>query len=197
VFLEAKAIVALQDALTVAWHEDRARESETASPLLTMVAEEHGTNFDLWHEEDRARDPKATDADIAQVKRTIDRINQRRNDQIEAVDDLLLRSLPPMSAGAPLHSETPGMIIDRLSILSLKIFHMREQADRTDVDDAHRAKSRERLSVLTDQRSDLQSALAQLAIELQAGTRRFKQYRQMKMYNDPTLNPAMYGRGGR
>ena len=196
--IDAKSIVRLQDAMTTAWHQDRGAHSTqfgvAATPLLALVEREHAANFDLWHEEDGARDPKAEDAAIARIKRSIDRINQQRNDAIEALDDLLLETLPPMGDTAPLHSETPGMIIDRLSILALKIFHMREQAERVVAGEEHVAASRAKLQVLEAQRSDLQAALGHLAMELEAGSRRFKRYRQMKMYNDPALNPAVYGR---
>src|SRR5205823_8785038 len=97
--------------------------------------------------------------------------------------------------GAPLHSETPGLIIDRLSILALKIYHTREEAHRRDASAEHRERNRARLAILTDQRSDLAHCLDLLWCEILAGTRRFKLYRQLKMYNDPTLNPAIYRRG--
>jgi hypothetical protein len=96
--------------------------------------------------------------------------------------------------GAPLHSETPGMMIDRLSILALKIYHTREEAQRETASEVHRARNAARLTVLEEQRRDLAECLNDLWNEVTAGTRRFKLYRQMKMYNDPELNPMVYGR---
>lgn len=157
----------------------------------------HRANFELWHEEDKARDPGASDLEIARVKKAIDRLNQRRNDVVEAIDEALLQEAPRQPASAPLHSETPGMMIDRMSILALKIFHTREQAERGDASEGHRLRNAERLRVLEEQRGDLAECLQSLWSEVLEGGRRFKVYRQMKMYNDPELNPAIYGAQGR
>ena len=131
------------------------------------------------------------------MKRRIDRTNQQRNDLAEELDRVLLdhlaaRGLPEPSA--PLHSESPGLIIDRLSILALKIYHTREEADRRDAPPDHAERNRSRLATLDEQRTDLAGCLDALWRETLAGTRRFKIYRQLKMYNDPTLNPAIYGK---
>lgn len=193
--IDAKRIGTLQDEWTERWHSDEAGAAPVED-LVAVVIENHRANFDLWHEEDQARDPEASDSEIARVKRAIDRINQRRNDVVEIMDDLLLRSVPPGGDDAPLHSETPGMMIDRMSILALKIYHTREQAMREDATEAHRQKSSGRLAVLEQQRGDLAGCLAQLWREVMAGTRRFRMYRQMKMYNDPEMNPAIYGKPG-
>jgi hypothetical protein len=128
----------------------------------------------------------------------VDQINQRRNDLAEELDRALLGWLETGGLGAlpnpeaPLHSESPGLIVDRLSILALKIYHTREEAERTDAPDGHADRNRERLAILEEQRSDLAACLDALWHETLAGTRRFKLYRQLKMYNDPTLNPAIY-----
>ena len=105
------------------------------------------------------------------------------------------RSLPEPEA--ELHSETPGLMIDRLSILSLKIFHTREEIARRDAPPGHTERNRERLATLLEQRSDLAECLDRLWQQTLQGKRRFKQYRQLKMYNDPSLNPAVYGKNGR
>jgi phosphate uptake regulator len=162
--------------------------------LKTLIIEQHRQNFALWHEEDRARSPRASNDEIAGVKRNIDALNQARNDLVEAIDRELLQQLRPQSRRetAPLHSETPGMIIDRLSILSLKIFHTREELDRPGVSAEHVSRNRERLGVLSEQREDLARCLETLWDEIKAGRRRFKLYRQLKMYNDPELNPEIY-----
>jgi hypothetical protein len=166
--------------------------------LLSVVCEQHRFNFLLWHEEDIARSPEADDARIAQVKRHIDRYNQQRNDCIEKLDEYLLRTLAERGVtprpDARLNSETPGSLIDRLSVLALRIYHMQEQADRPDADPEHRRKCRDRLAILFSQQRDLARCLAELLDDLAAGNKQLKVYRQFKMYNDPTLNPYLAGR---
>ena len=157
-----------------------------------LVLEQHRANFDLWHEEDEARDPRATPEKIVAVKKAIDRLNQRRNDLMERIDRMLLDGAGEQRAEAPLHSETPGMMIDRLSILELKRFHTEEEVGRA-ADEQHVQRNQERLAVLKEQREDLRDALDALWAEVMSGRRRFKLYRQMKMYNDPALNPVLYG----
>ena len=205
----AKAIVELQDQRARAWHvaesgpcEDVAQGGfaparDAAGEWLTLVVGQHRANFDLWHIEDEARAPGATDAELAAVKRRIDKANQLRNDLVEELDGALIawlgeRGLPREEA--PLNSESPGLIVDRLSILSLKIYHTREEAERADAPEGHAERNRERLRVLEEQRGDLAGCLDALWRETAAGARRFKLYRQMKMYNDPALNPAIYRR---
>jgi hypothetical protein len=196
--LDALAITRMHDQTTRAWHEPAgssppADEADFyADNLMALVTGQHRANFDLWHEEDKARDPSATDSQIAGVKRAIDRHNQQRNDLVERLDTLLLAGLEE-NPRAPLHSETPGLIIDRLSILALKIFHTREEVNRETATDEHRIRNRDRLLLLEEQRSDLAACLDDLWAEVLQGTRRFKLYRQLKMYNDPELNPAIYG----
>jgi hypothetical protein len=194
--LDAIKIARLQSDLVERWHASRTYSPSTLGQLEQLVVAQHGFNFDLWHEEDEARAPHATDAQIAQVKRNIDRLNQRRNDLVESIDEELIRRLQPMNTAAPLHSETPGMIIDRLSILALKVFHTREQAERVEAGEDHMRRNCERLRILEEQRSDLTECLRSLIHELAEGKRRFQLYRQLKMYNDPTLNPAIYAAGG-
>ncbi len=189
--VDAEEIRRLQDERTLRWHEAGA-EIAGGEGFLALVMRNHRENFDLWHEEDKAHDPQATDAEMARVKRAIDTLNQRRNDLVEAMDEMLLRVPVTQRADAPLHSETPGMMIDRMSILALKIFHTQEQVDRADAPEAHRMKNAGRLGVLEEQRGELEGCLQRLWSEVEQGTRRFKLYRQMKMYNDPELNPAIY-----
>jgi hypothetical protein len=203
-------VVSLQEGLTRSWHDqpdgdfgrERTRpvsELETDEKVreewLRLVARQHHANFDLWHIEDEARRPGATDAELAAVKRRIDLTNQLRNDLVEDLDKMLLRWLEKRglpNVAAPLHSETPGLIIDRLSILSLKIFHTREEAERSHAPEGHSERNRERLAILEKQRRDLAGCLGDLWKEVLDGKRRFELYRQMKMYNDPSLNPAIY-----
>lgn len=205
--LSAKKIVELQDQRTRSWHqsqaEDGAADSSAAvtgaeSEWLDAVAGQHKANFDLWHIEDEARAPGATESALAHVKRRIDSTNQRRNDLAEQLDRALLGWLEPQrlpNVEAPLHSESPGLMIDRLSILALKVFHTREEAEREGAPEGHAARNRERLAILEEQRNDLAGCLDAMWRQTVAGTQRFKLYRQLKMYNDPTLNPAIYGKG--
>jgi Protein of unknown function (DUF4254) len=200
--LSAEEIVGLHDLRTRDWHRIGSGEQVAPQPTLdqwlTAVERQHRANFELWHIEDEARAPGATDKQIADVKRRIDRTNQRRNDLAEELDRLLLawleaRSLP--RSDAPLHSESPGLMIDRLSILALKIYHTHEEATRDDAPEGHAERNCQRLATLEEQRTDLAACLDNLWGETLAGQRRFKIYRQLKMYNDPALNPAIYGKG--
>jgi hypothetical protein len=192
--LDAILITRMQDEMTLALHEagDELQIETNADGLMAIVLAQHRANFNLWHEEDKARDPGATDAQIAKVKHAIDELNQRRNDLVERMDLRLLEHLE-QTEGAPLHSETPGLMIDRLSILALKIYHTHEEAHRVTATTTHRRRNLDRLVLLEEQRADLAGCLDALWSQVLEGTRRFKLYRQMKMYNDPELNPAMYG----
>ena len=189
--LDAVHIVALHDQSTLHGHDPASPAPVPSSTFEQLILDQHQANFDLWHREDLARDPDASDRIIVQVKHDIDRLNQRRNDLAEQIDIALLQ-LAPDNPTAPLHSESPGLIIDRLSILALKIFHTEEQLHRSTPEHQHRNK--DRLLVLNQQRTDLVSCLADLWNDVLAGRRRFKLYRQLKMYNDPTLNPVLYTR---
>jgi uncharacterized protein DUF4254 len=169
--------------------------------FLYLVCEQHKYNFLLWHEEDVARSPDVGDARIASVKRAIDGYNQKRNDGIEKIDDYLLAELLRRgivaASGVPLNTETPGSAIDRLSILALRLYHMEEQAQRGDATPEHVARCRQRLMLLNGQHQDLAAALAELLADIGAGRKQLKLYRQLKMYNDPTLNPYLYRRSQR
>jgi hypothetical protein len=193
--LDALLITRMQDETTAALHETEGQlEIETsADGLIALAMAQHRANFELWHEEDKARVPGVPDAEIVRVKRAIDTLNQRRNDLVEKMDLWLIDKLE-QNAAAPLHSETPGLMIDRLSILALKIYHTREEAHRGSATEDHRLRNANRLALLEEQRDDLAGCLDVLWAEVLNGVRRFKLYRQMKMYNDPELNPAVYGR---
>ena len=196
--LLASDVVALHDQKTYDWHRSGGEtpHPNNADGWLTAVERQHQANFALWHIEDEARAPGATDKEIAGVKRRIDVTNQRRNDLAEELDRILLEWLQERELPRPtaeLNSESPGLMIDRLSILALKIFHTREETERRDAPEGHATRNRERLAILEEQRADLAQCLDALWRETLAGTRRFRIYRQLKMYNDPTLNPAIYG----
>jgi hypothetical protein len=176
------------------WHTFEPDNSHEG--LLGVVCQQHQFNFLLWHEEDIARSPEVTDHRIAAVKRAIDGYNQQRNDWIEKIDESLVQLLAGAGvlprADARLNTETPGSAIDRLSIMSLRIYHLEEQLERDDVDESHVAKVSERLARCRLQHADLSKSLVELLGEIFSGRNLLKVYRQMKMYNDPTLNPYLY-----
>jgi hypothetical protein len=193
--LNALEITQLHDDATLRWHLDPPPPPVAhvdLNSLAELALAHHRANFDLWHEEDKAREPDATHSQITAVKHTIDVLNQRRNDLVEAMDRMLLAAAGEQNSTAQLHSESPGLIIDRLSILALKIYHTAEEAHRASATEAHRDRNLARLALLNEQRTDLASCLDTLWAETLSGKRRFKLYRQMKMYNDPELNPAVY-----
>ncbi len=173
----------------------RADCSQADDALAVAIADNHRCNMLLWETEDQARRPDVPAEYIVRCKRAIDRHNQRRNDAVERIDEALLQRLSGRAteATARQHSETPGAIIDRLSILALKIHHMGRQARRADAGHEHIAACSAKLQVLTAQRADLAACLSSLLMELQSGQARFRVYRQFKMYNDPALNPWLRG----
>ena len=183
-------ITTLQTTLTARWHEES--PAATGTEFLLLVEENHLRNFQLWHEEDIARRDDLGSERVHQAKRAIDRFNQERNNFIEEMDKVLVAALKPLEAGVPRNSETPGMMIDRLSILALKEFHMHEETVRTDASEAHRATCAEKLARIVRQRTDLTQCVGDLLADVAAGTRTFAVYYQFKMYNDPALNPQLY-----
>jgi Protein of unknown function (DUF4254) len=207
--LTAQAVTDLHDQLLARSDWPASTAAVPADPLWHWVATNHRNNGLLWAEEDLARRTRVSDTDIALNKRAIDGYNQARNDATERVDELLLmalglvdpasaRSDAPVStapATARLNSETAGSMVDRLSIMALKIDAMRKQTLRQDVDDAHRASSQTKLDRLLQQRTDLSSCLDALLTDCVAGRACFKVYRQFKMYNDPRFNPALVAEG--
>ncbi len=192
--LDIAALVERQAELTVQWHSGPVTPSGDGA--MAAMEENHGFNFQLWHEEDRARRDDLGFEHVYRAKRAIDRLNQQRNNAVERLDDWLAAAAGPFPEGCPMHSETPGMIVDRLSILALKAYHMREEAERPDASDAHRSACAAKLATILRQRGDLAAALTRLIGEIEAKTRGFRLYRQFKMYNDPALNPELYRRSG-
>nr|WP_314749239.1 DUF4254 domain-containing protein [Tannerella forsythia] len=149
-----------------------------------------------WHLEDIIRDPKIDPSEALAIKRRIDQSNQDRTDLVERIDSYFLdkykdvRVLPD----ATINTESPAWAIDRLSILVLKIYHMKAEADRTDAEAGHLDACRRKLNVLLEQKKDLSTALDQLLDDIRQGRKYMKVYKQMKMYNDPSLNPVLYGK---
>jgi hypothetical protein len=192
--LDIPAVNTLHRETVVRWHREPIGNFYPG--VLHTICEQHAYNFRLWHEEDIARSRDATDSQIAQVKRNIDRLNQQRNDLIERIDEKLLaelaaRKVTPAS-DAPRNTETPASAIDRLSILCLRIYHLEGELDRQDATAEHKQKVTARLTICRQQQSDLSQALALLIADLTAGRKELRLYRQLKMYNDPTLNPVLY-----
>ena len=149
-----------------------------------------------WHFEDIIRDPHIDPIEALQLKRRIDRSNQDRTDLVEQIDSYfrLQYSNVKVLPDARINTESPAWAVDRLSILALKIYHMREQAEREDAPAAHREKCKAKLNVLLEQQVDLSTAIDQLLEDIAAGRKYMKVYRQMKMYNDPSTNPVLYGK---
>ena len=149
-----------------------------------------------WHLEDIIRDPHINPQDALSMKRRIDRSNQDRTDLVEDIDSYFRQTYSNVTPlpDARLNTESPAWAVDRLSILALKIYHMREQVERQDASDEHRAKCQAKLNVLLEQQVDLSTAIDQLLEDIDQGRKYMKVYRQMKMYNDPSTNPVLYNK---
>jgi hypothetical protein len=147
-----------------------------------------------WHFEDIIRDPHIDPLDALSLKRRIDSSNQDRTDLVEQIDSYFRVKYNEVNVlpDARINTESPAWAIDRLSILALKIYHMKEQAERTDASAEHKEKCRMKLHVLLEQQKDLSTAIDQLLEDIEAGRKYMKVYRQMKMYNDPSTNPILY-----
>ncbi len=148
-----------------------------------------------WHFEDIIRDPQIDPEAALVLKRRIDKSNQDRTDLVEMIDSYFLDKYKDVEVlpDATINTESPAWAVDRLSILALKIYHMREQVDRKDADAEHIAKCQQKLDVLLEQQKDLSTAIDQLLADIEAGRKYMKVYKQMKMYNDPSTNPILYG----
>lgn len=149
-----------------------------------------------WHFEDIIRDPNIDPIEALVLKRRIDKSNQDRTDLVELIDSYFLDKYKDIQVkdGAVINTESPAWAIDRLSILALKIYHMRQEVERTDTTPEHHAQCENKLNVLLEQQKDLSSAIDQLLADIEAGNKYMKVYKQMKMYNDPNLNPVLYGK---
>jgi hypothetical protein len=184
-------LVALHDEALATWYRDKPAQVEPGPDLRSLVLAQHFCNFSLWNHEDEARRRDVPDSYIADTKRAIDRWNQKRNDLIERIDLHLLEALKDSDTSrARQNSETAGSMVDRCSILALKLHHMGINATRQD-DLEVAVQSAAKLKVLRVQRDN---CLQELLDDFRAGRRFYKLYRQYKAYNDPRLNPALYGR---
>ena len=180
---------------TIVWHNNKSIEIDIANPFMQIVAKNHLMNFKLWHIEDIARRTDASHEIIANCKHEIDLLNQKRTDYYELIDTHFisqLANLTNIAENAPKNTESIGMIIDRLSILSLKIYHMTEELNRRLSTDSDYSLIKNKLTTLTNQKLDLVSAVKYLIGEYVDGKKGPMTYKQFKMYNDPTLNPELY-----
>jgi len=192
-FIKSKDILKLHDRYLGldSWPHNYVTHKTTL--INSLIIKNHLYNSLLWNEEDLARRRHADNSEIARNKRNIDGYNQKRNDCIEKIDEHIISTMDRQpSEDTPLNSETAGAIIDRLSILSLKIHNMKVQTERDDVNMRHIDQCNNKLNTLISQRNDLGKGLDNLLHEFVQGTRYFKIYRQYKMYNNPDLNPEIY-----
>jgi hypothetical protein len=190
--IDVHAILSVQRDAIVRW-KALPEINFIAENFLALVEKNHAFNYQLWHAEDKARREDKGYEFVYHAKRAIDGFNQQRNDCMEAMDDWLTNALTPASPEqCAVHSETPGMMIDRLSILALKHYHMEAQVKREDVDDAHRHACASKLRIIDAQQQQLARCLDVLLQETKRKIRTFRTYRQCKMYNDAALNPELY-----
>ena len=198
-----------QDEATLTWHTSKPADTTDVCPvemekgqngeqsLVCIVRAQHLMNFTLWHVEDEARRKDVGDEVIAKCKRAIDGFNQRRNDFMEKVDACIVNMCSPhlpANANVRYNTESVGAALDRMSIISLKIYHMAEETERRDVDQKHIDNCSLKLATLREQRQDLFNSILELIDDYAAGIKRPKIYYQFKMYNDPSLNPALYAK---
>lgn len=191
--MNSQDILTLHDQLTIQW-KTQGVHTELGG-IAGLIEQNHSFNYLLWHSEDKARRDDMGAEYVYKAKREIDHFNQQRNNAMEAIDQWCFQHHQPVDEpDCAIHSETPGMMIDRLSILCLKIYHMNLQVERLDASPQHRQQCREKLAVLKLQRDILANCLDKLFVEVSEGKRRFIIYQQFKMYNDPNLNPELYNK---
>ena len=188
---DVKQITDLHRATVAGWHQHDI--NNTYDGFLEIVCRQHSFNFLLWHEEDIARSQDVDDSRIAQVKRAIDGYNQQRNDWIERMDEAIadIVDRQGIDSAGPLNTETPGSVIDRLSIIALRGFHLEEQLQRSGVREKQRQAVRQKIEICRLQQGELSQSLLELLADIFAGRKRHRTYRQLKMYNDPKLNPYL------
>lgn len=185
-------ILSLQVEAITKWYNDGVSIEDKG--ILGLVAENHAYNFRLWLAEDRARREDKGFEFVYNAKREIDSCNQQRNNKMEEIDSWFYKEISPAVDGCQVNSETPGMMIDRLSIMALKLHHMLIQANRRDVDAEHRSNCERKAQVIAMQKQQLAQCMRELLHEVTNKTRTFRVYHQFKMYNDPKMNPELYSR---
>lgn len=177
------------------WHEN-AKLNPPDNELCKLMIEQHYTNYLMWHEEDKARIKDAKDSEIANVKRTIDRLNQYRNDLIDKIDVYLFHQLnqSDIQKDLPFNSETIGSICDKLSVLAIRIYHMDIETRRTEAGIDHCNRCHEKSVILRKQYNDSVRCLEGILVSVANGEMMLKLYEKYKMYNDPDLNPLLYSK---
>ncbi|GBF37551.1 DUF4254 domain-containing protein [Leptospira johnsonii] len=194
--LESAKVVEIFKNSVSDWHKAEALSPNPfpQSSLEFLFYQKNQIDTIQWHVEDEIRRPDLPDKDLVQFKRRIDALNQERTDLVEQIDDQISAMYKSVEKkpNARMNSETPAWLIDRMSILELKIYHMKEQTERKDVSPEHIQTCQNKLNVLLEQRTDLSKCLDELLDDLSKGDKFYKVYRQMKMYNDKNLNPSLY-----
>jgi hypothetical protein len=185
--IDVRTVTDLHRTTVQRWHAEQI--DNPYNGFLHLVCDQHQANYLLWHQEDVARNPDAGEAQMAEAERTIGRLSQKRSALVEKLDGCLVSQLEAWGTrprpGARLNTETPGSVIDRLSILALRIYHMEGQARGKDLDEGQAKKITQRLAILQEQHTDLSTSLVELLDDIVAGRKRLKVYRQFKIYNDP------------
>lgn len=186
---------------TKAYHETNSVDATVCNPYAVKSIEfylylKNWIDAVQWHLEDIIRDPAIDPVKALAIKRRIDKSNQDRTDLVELIDSFFLDKYKhvKVSPNATINTESPAWAVDRLSILTLKIYHMREEVERADATPEHKERCERKLAVLLEQKKDLSLALDQLLTDIHDGKKYMKVYKQMKMYNDPSLNPVLYGK---
>ena len=186
---------------TKAYHETNSVDATVRNPYAVKSIEfylylKNWIDAVQWHLEDIIRDPAIDPVKALAIKRRIDKSNQDRTDLVELIDSFFLDKYKhvKVSPNATINTESPAWAVDRLSIITLKIYHMREEVERTDATPEHKERCERKLAVLLEQKKDLSLALDQLLTDIHDGKKYMKVYKQMKMYNDPSLNPVLYGK---
>ncbi|PJZ26143.1 hypothetical protein CH352_06080 [Leptospira hartskeerlii] len=194
--LESAKVVEIFKNSVTDWHKEEALSPNPfpQSSLEFLFYQKNQIDTIQWHVEDEIRRPDLPDKELVQFKRKIDALNQERTDLVEQIDDQISAMYKSVERkpNARMNSETPAWLIDRMSILELKIYHMKEQTERKDVSPEHIQTCQNKLNVLLEQRTDLSKCLDELLDDLSKGDKFYKVYRQMKMYNDKNLNPSLY-----
>lgn len=194
--LESAKVVEIFKNSVTDWHKEEVLSPNPfpQSSLEFLFYQKNQIDTIQWHVEDEIRRPDLPDKELVQFKRKIDALNQERTDLVEQIDDQISAMYKSVERkqNARMNSETPAWLIDRMSILELKIYHMKEQTERKDVSPEHIQTCQNKLNVLLEQRTDLSKCLDELLDDLSKGDKFYKVYRQMKMYNDKNLNPSLY-----